>query len=176
MRIVPPCANISSSVHYQPTSWRFWRILILEWRDEPLVLAKTYVLRPAETGMNLSASLPRQMGAEMACSGFLSHPLFLTSGSRISSNMLVDSANGNRGKSFFIESDDYGFVVTEDTGRTRKDDGRRVFKARGYCSTLEGAIRALVRMKIKRSQATTLNQLVNELKEIDDSIRSAIIH
>ena len=77
----------------------------------------------------------------------------------------------------FLESDAYQYLLKEYSGKTytnEKGEEREGFRVLGYYGTIEQAIRSLVEKKIKQSTATTLNELLEEVKEIKDFITEKI--
>lgn len=73
----------------------------------------------------------------------------------------------------FIESDPYNFIVKEYT--QRKDgtgEGKTI--VHGYFSKLEFAVKHIIKMKVKESTATTLEELLRDLKRIEEYIHSKI--
>lgn len=75
--------------------------------------------------------------------------------------------------SLYLESDDKQFIILEYTGKF-DDKGKEQHKSHGYFSTVEGAAKHLLKMKIKQSTATTLAELVQDVQEIKQDIRSKL--
>lgn len=80
-------------------------------------------------------------------------------------------ADGEVKGKIFIESDSMQYQVvlyrTTEKGTEWEDK-------QGYYQTLTSAMRAVIRMKVHESTATTLNELVTEIKRIEESIQSKL--
>lgn len=75
--------------------------------------------------------------------------------------------------SIFLESDEMQFVVKEYSGKTDKD-GREIYKTLGYFGSIASAIRFLVKLKLMRSTAATLQELAEDVKRIEQCIESKL--
>jgi len=76
-------------------------------------------------------------------------------------------------ENLYIESDEYQFILKEYTSKVDKH-GRELYKTHGYFSKLEHVLHKLVRMKIKESNATTLKELLKEIKELKEYFKDKI--
>ncbi|WP_289138183.1 hypothetical protein [uncultured Brevibacillus sp.] len=76
-------------------------------------------------------------------------------------------------ENLFIESDAHQFIIKE---YTMRKDGKGAGKTiiHGYFSKLEQVIKHLVSMKVKKSTATTLQELVRDIQRIEEYIHSLI--
>jgi hypothetical protein len=73
----------------------------------------------------------------------------------------------------YIESDAYNFILKEQT--VRKDGigaGKTIIH--GYFSSVESVIKRVLKMKIKQSTATTLQELVLDIQRIEGYIHSQL--
>lgn len=73
----------------------------------------------------------------------------------------------------YLESDSMQFMLREYTGKT-DGTGKELFKSHGYFSTAEGAMKKVLKMKISESTATSLQELITEVKSIKQYIESKI--
>lgn len=73
----------------------------------------------------------------------------------------------------FLESDERQFIIKEYTGKM-DDKGKELFKAHGYYPTISLAMKSFVSMKIKQSTASTLSELIEDVKRIDLYIKSKL--
>ena len=73
----------------------------------------------------------------------------------------------------YLESDGTQYILREYTGRTQFKDGKEYehFITKGYFSSIEGALKKLVKMKIMDSTAADLKSLLQEIKEIYDDLK-----
>jgi hypothetical protein len=73
----------------------------------------------------------------------------------------------------FIESDAYNFILKE---QTVKKDGSGEGKTivHGYFSNIEQAMKRVLKMKIKQSTATTLQELVRDIRRIEEYFHSQL--
>jgi hypothetical protein len=74
----------------------------------------------------------------------------------------------------YLESDERQFIIKKYTGSINKQTNQEVFVPLGYYSQLESVVKALVRMKIRQSSATTFEELIQDLKRIEEWIKSKI--
>lgn len=75
----------------------------------------------------------------------------------------------------YIESDDRQFIIKKYTGTFDKTDPEKeLFKPLGYYGTLRQAVKAIIKMKLMKSDATTIKELLNELTRIEDEINQLI--
>ena len=73
----------------------------------------------------------------------------------------------------YLESDGMQFIIKEYSGKQDKA-GNDLYKTHGYFSSVEGATKHLVKMKIMDSAAKTLGELLNEVQNIREYIESKI--
>jgi hypothetical protein len=75
--------------------------------------------------------------------------------------------------SLYLESDPYNFILRE---YTTKKDGQGAGKTivHGYFSNVQAALKKVVKMKIKESTAKTLQELVEDVRRIEEYIHSRI--
>lgn len=73
----------------------------------------------------------------------------------------------------YITSDKHNFIVEEET---MKQDGSGKGKTvvHGYFSSLSSVAKFLVKMKVKQSTATTLQELVRDMKRIEEQINTTL--
>lgn len=76
-------------------------------------------------------------------------------------------------ENLYIESDDLQFVIRKYNGKEDKN-GRPVYTNLGYFTNLSAAIQKLVKIKIKESEATTLRELLIDLRRIERDINEMI--
>lgn len=73
----------------------------------------------------------------------------------------------------YITSDKHNFIVEEET--TKQDgSGKGKTIVHGYFSDLRSAIKHLVKMKLRQSTATTLQELVRDVQRIEEYIHSQL--
>lgn len=65
----------------------------------------------------------------------------------------------------YLESDDKQFIIKQYNGSVDKQ-GKETFTPKGYFSSVEGAMQYLLKMKIKESAATTLSELLRDVREL----------
>lgn len=68
----------------------------------------------------------------------------------------------------FIESDDMQFIIKEYSGKFDKKTEKETFKALGYFSTLQQAVKFLIKRDCMESTVTSFQQLFDELERIED--------
>lgn len=68
-----------------------------------------------------------------------------------------------------LSSDENQLTLRKEIGVDK--EGKATFKTLGYYSTLEQALEGYLRFKIKTSQATTLQELLNEIKALKHYIK-----
>lgn len=73
----------------------------------------------------------------------------------------------------YLESDEYGFMLREYSGKT-DSNGKELYKTLGYFGSAQGAMKHLVKMKIKDSTALTLAELLQDLRRIEQYIESKL--
>ncbi|GIP55926.1 hypothetical protein [Paenibacillus vini] len=73
----------------------------------------------------------------------------------------------------YLESDERQFVIKQYNGKV-DDKGKELFQAKGYFSSIEGAIKHLVKMKLMESTSTTLGELLREIESIKGYIESKV--
>lgn len=75
----------------------------------------------------------------------------------------------------YIESDDMNYTVKEYTGKFDKaDPSKELFKVHGYHATLKHAVEKVIRMKITKSTATSLKELLSDIKRIEKEVHDLI--
>lgn len=76
----------------------------------------------------------------------------------------------------YLESDSQQFILKEYTGKQSIKDGvaTDLFKTHGYFSNIESALNKFTKMKIMESTATTLSELLAEVKGIRSYIKSKV--
>lgn len=80
---------------------------------------------------------------------------------------------------FYIESDDREFTLKEYTGAISKPakgetEGKPVYKTHGYFSDVQSALQKFLKLKINSSQATNIRELIADVEDIREFIRSRI--
>ena len=73
----------------------------------------------------------------------------------------------------YLESDGMQFIIKEYSGKQDKA-GNDLYKTHGYYSSVEGAIKGLVKKKIMESTAATLLELLGEVEGIKAYIESKV--
>ncbi|GBF73136.1 hypothetical protein PA598K_01421 [Paenibacillus sp. 598K] len=73
----------------------------------------------------------------------------------------------------FIESDERQFVIKEYTGGT-DNKGREISKTLGYYPKIQHCLNHFKTMKIKESTATTLSELRQDIKRIEEYIKTVM--
>lgn len=73
----------------------------------------------------------------------------------------------------FLESDERQFIIKEYSGKI-DTTGKELFKALGYYPTVQQALKSFVNMKVKQSTASTLSELVQDVKSINLYIDSKL--
>lgn len=71
----------------------------------------------------------------------------------------------------YLESDSFQFIVKEYTGKTYIDaKGKEVehYNTHGYFPSIESALRHVVKMKLKESTAMNLQELITDLRRIEE--------
>ncbi len=84
--------------------------------------------------------------------------------------MKIKLHNGKR--EVILSGEDGQFTLEEKWTSINKDTGEKKEQSRvsGYYSSLEGALSALLRLKISNSDASTLAELQAELKRLRDEL------
>lgn len=77
-------------------------------------------------------------------------------------------------ENIFLESDERNFLIREYTGK-QDSNGKELYKTHGFYSTVQQALKALVQMKVKQSNAVTLSELISDVEGIGVYIRSKVI-
>lgn len=75
----------------------------------------------------------------------------------------------------YLESDGTQYILKLYSGK-KNEKGEETYKSLGYFGKLQHAIKHIVRLKIKESQATTLKELMQDIKKIDDWIEEKIYY
>lgn len=73
----------------------------------------------------------------------------------------------------YIESDDRQFVLKEYTGSFDKN-GNETYKTFGYFGKVEQALKHLVKLNVMKSDAATIQELIQDVKRIENKIESLI--
>lgn len=75
----------------------------------------------------------------------------------------------------YISGDKYGFTVERKRiGTSGKSAGKESYEALGNYPNLKGALTGLVKFKLSESKATTLQELLIELKQIQADLEAKI--
>lgn len=70
---------------------------------------------------------------------------------------------------FYIESDSMQFIIREYTGNLDKH-GEPTFKTIGYFPSVKDCLNRFLRLKVSQSTATTLTELVEDVRRIEQYI------
>lgn len=73
----------------------------------------------------------------------------------------------------FIESDEKQYILKEYTGKFDKSE-KEVVKIHGYFGRVSQALKHVVKLNIMKSEATTLQELVKDIEQIDEKIEQAL--
>jgi hypothetical protein len=73
----------------------------------------------------------------------------------------------------YIESDHLQFYIRKYNGKT-DNKGREIYNVLGYFSSLNQAIKYLVKHKVMKSDATTVQELLDDLKRIENRINELV--
>lgn len=65
------------------------------------------------------------------------------------------------------------FIIKEYTGNLDKH-GNEIYNTKGYYGSLEGAVKGLLKVRLLESTATTLKELVEDVRRLKADIESAI--
>lgn len=76
---------------------------------------------------------------------------------------------GNR----WVESDERQFILKEYTGKKDKH-GTQLYKTHGYFPSVKSALEHFVKLKVMDSTATTLSELLQEVRSIRAYLESQI--
>ena len=76
-------------------------------------------------------------------------------------------------KKLYLDSDGTQFILKQYSGKTN-DKGEETFKALGYFGNIRAAINYLIKMKIHESTATNLNELLEDVKRIEDWVHEKV--
>jgi len=76
-------------------------------------------------------------------------------------------------ENLFIESDGVQFILRDYSGKVDKK-GKEIYKSLGFFGSLQSALKKVVKIKIMKSNAETIQQLLSELKIIEDEIDDLI--
>ncbi len=74
---------------------------------------------------------------------------------------------------FSIESDPYNFILKE-VKRAKGGKGQERTVIHGYYGSVADALNKVVKLKIKESTATTIQELVTDVRRIEEYIRSVV--
>lgn len=80
-------------------------------------------------------------------------------------------ADGEVKGKIFIESDSMQFIIKIYNGKI-DGKGNEVYDNKGFYTTPTGALRAVIRMKVHESTATTLKELVTDMRRIEQFVKS----
>lgn len=93
----------------------------------------------------------------------------------------IDDTFDNEGKlkgSIYIESDALQFIIKEYTGKisTDKKTGAETdqYNTLGYYTNVKSCMKHILTMKIKESTASTLSELLEDVKRIEQYIESKV--
>lgn len=78
-------------------------------------------------------------------------------------------------KEIRLESDEYQFTLRKYNGKVSTDkDGkeREIYETLGYYSNIHSALKDVLRMKIKESTATNLQELSEDIRRIEEWIKA----
>ncbi|WP_137744571.1 hypothetical protein [Robertmurraya siralis] len=73
----------------------------------------------------------------------------------------------------YIESDERQFVLKEYTGKL-DNKGNEIYKTLGYFSKINQALKHLVKLKVMKSEATNVKELIGDVERIERKIESLI--
>jgi hypothetical protein len=71
-------------------------------------------------------------------------------------------------ENILLTSDENQFVLKKENGLDKKNE--TTYKTLGYYSTLPQALKGYVKHKTRVSQATTLQQVINEIEALENHI------
>ncbi|MED4172627.1 hypothetical protein P4631_09280 [Halalkalibacterium halodurans] len=71
----------------------------------------------------------------------------------------------------YIEGDGRQYTLKQYTGK-KSSEGREDYVIHGYFGTIESAVKKVVKLKISESTASTLAELVDEIKRIRNYVES----
>ena len=74
----------------------------------------------------------------------------------------------------FIESDSMQYMINIYSGKVNDKGVEAYTNKGGYHATLQQAVKVIMRMKINESTATTLSELIQDIKRIETYIESKI--
>lgn len=77
----------------------------------------------------------------------------------------------------YLESDDQQFLLKEYTGKTytnKKGEEIEAYRNLGYYGTIQQAIKGIVKKKLLESDATTLQELRNDVSNLKEMIERKI--
>lgn len=80
-------------------------------------------------------------------------------------------------ENIYVESDGRQFIVKEYTGKPYQDkDGneRNPYKALGYYGNIEQLLYGLINKEIHNSNATTLDELLNDAERIKNDVKRLV--
>lgn len=77
------------------------------------------------------------------------------------------------GNGIYIESDSMQFTIKKYTGTTDKE-GKEIGQALGYYSSLNHTLKGLLKLKVLASNATSIKELLEEVKRIEKEIDDLI--
>lgn len=76
----------------------------------------------------------------------------------------------------YLESDPMQFIIKEYTGNVSKDKNTgketELYNTHGYFTSIDSAIRYLVKLKLKESKASDLRELLEDFNRLDKWIHS----
>lgn len=75
----------------------------------------------------------------------------------------------------YIQNDELGStIVKRSIAQSGKAVGNEVFTALGYYSNITSAVKGLIKMKIAESSATTLGEMIEDIRRIEAYIEQKI--
>jgi hypothetical protein len=77
----------------------------------------------------------------------------------------------------YIESDSMQFIIKEYTGKQTESEGGKVtenYKTHGYYPDVKSCLNKILKMKVMGSTATTLSELLEEVKGIRQYIEQMV--
>jgi hypothetical protein len=76
------------------------------------------------------------------------------------------------GKDYVITSDPLSIILNEKrVVQEGENKGREYLTSIGFYNTMDGCLEDLLQLKIRKSEATSLKELINEIGEINKFIR-----
>ncbi len=82
-------------------------------------------------------------------------------------------ANGEFKGTLYVESDERQYMLNEYNGNLDKE-GRATYRTHGYYPSVESALQKVLKLRISKSTATTLHELIADVESIREEIRTAV--